>query len=183
MGLPFRGLRAYSFSRNLAQKHLPRRTLSARKLPSDDEAISCTREIPGWLGCDNLLCIPAGMSYHRVIETESCCPDSLYLLEDALKFKFVVLLICLFLFVAAVDTIPDPPAINPPSGHTSVISVHIVRGPTTMLEKEWFISASSRRSENNNWFLLRLVFDTKPAAVSPLPLVHRAANTSPPAFS
>jgi hypothetical protein len=105
------------------------------------------------------------------------------LFEDALKFKFVVLFICLFLFVAAVDTIPDPPAVNPPSGHTSVISVHFVRGCTTMLEKEWFIPASSRRSENNNWFSLRLVFDTKPAAVFPQPLVHRAANSSPPIFS
>jgi hypothetical protein len=87
------------------------------------------------------------------------------------------------LFVAAVDTIPDPPAINPPSSHNYRISALHVRGSITLLEKEWFIAASSPRGEHNNWFSVRLAFDTKPAAVCPLPLVHHAADTSPPTFS
>jgi hypothetical protein len=109
--------------------------------------------------------------------------NGLISIEGALKFKFSVCLICLLLFVAAVDTIPDPPAINPPSSHQCEISALHVRGAFTLLEKEWFAAPSSPRGERNNWFSFKLVFDTKPAAVFPLPLVHFAADTSPPTFS
>jgi hypothetical protein len=107
-----------------------------------------------------------------------------FVLEDALKFKFAIYVICLLLFVAAVDTIPDPPAINPPSGHSYGISALHVRGAITQLEKKWFATPGSLRSEqNNNWLCIRLAFDCSSASVFTTPLVHHAADNSPPAFS
>jgi hypothetical protein len=92
-------------------------------------------------------------------------------------------LICLLLFVAAVDTIPDPPAISPLSSHGCEVSALHVPGAFTVLENEWFAAAISPRGERNNWFSFKLAFDTKPAAVFPPLLVHHAADTSPPASS
>jgi hypothetical protein len=100
-----------------------------------------------------------------------------------LKFRFATWLICALLFVAAVDTIPDPPAINPPGRHGCEVSAVHVRGAFTLLEKEWFVAPVSSRGERSNWLSFKLSFDTKPAAVFPLPLVHHAADTSPPSFS
>jgi hypothetical protein len=100
-----------------------------------------------------------------------------------LKHKHVVLLLCLLLFVAAVDTIPDPPAINPPGSHNFGISALHFRGALTLLEKEWFGTSGSARNDCRNWISERLAFDTKPAAVVPPPLVRHAADVSPPAFS
>jgi hypothetical protein len=100
-----------------------------------------------------------------------------------LKFKFATCLICVLLFVAAVDTIPDPPAINPPSSHGCEVSALHVRGALSLLEKEWFVSSVSSRGERNNLFSFKLAFDARPAAVFPLPLVHHSADTSPPTFS
>jgi len=109
--------------------------------------------------------------------------SSLFLFEDALKFKGAVYLVCLLLFVAAVDTIPDPPAINPPGTHNSGISGIHLRGPATLLEKEWFVISTSPRCAPANWFSFRLAFENKSAGVCPTPLVHHAADPSPPAVS
>ena len=100
-----------------------------------------------------------------------------------MRFKYAVGLICLVLFVAAVDTIPDPPAINPPISHSCGISALHVPGSITLLEKEWFIAASSSRRAQIHWLSFRLAFDNKPAALCFLPLVHHAADTSPPTLS
>ncbi len=104
-------------------------------------------------------------------------------LEDNLKFKCAVYLICLLLFVAAVDTIPDPPAINPPSGHSLRISAPHVSGASTAFEKEWLATPGSRRGENYIGFSVWLVYDTRPAVVFPPPLVRHATDASPPAIS
>lgn len=110
--------------------------------------------------------------------------NDLSLLEDALKFKFATYLICLLLVVAAVDTIPDPPAISPPGGHSFTISAFHLRGVFTQLEKEWFAPSRSLQSEQNinNWLSFRLALDTKPAANYQIPSVHHATDSSPPAF-
>jgi hypothetical protein len=100
-----------------------------------------------------------------------------------LKSKSVVWLICLLLFVAAIDTIPDPPAISPPSSHSCGISALHVSGVFTLLEKEWFAASGSPRRVQINWVSFRLAFDNKPAGVCPLPLIQRAADPSPPNFS
>lgn len=109
--------------------------------------------------------------------------DGLLLFEDTLKRKYAVWLICLLLFVAAVDTIPDPPAINPPASHGCGISALHVRGSFTLLEKEWVVASSSLRCDNLNRFSVRLALDQRPVGVCTLPLVLFATDTSPPVCS
>jgi hypothetical protein len=100
-----------------------------------------------------------------------------------LKLKFAVSVICLLLFVAAVDTIPDPPAINPPSSHSCGISALHIRGPFTLLEKEWFLASNSPRHIQVMLFSLQLAVENIPAGVSSAPFIHLAADTSPPVAS
>jgi hypothetical protein len=100
-----------------------------------------------------------------------------------LKRKYAIWLLCLLLFVAAVDTIPDPPAINPPSSHSCGISALHLRGSFTLLEKEWLAVSSLLRHDQLNWFSFWLALDNRPVGVCTLPLVHHAADSSPPAFS
>ena len=61
-------------------------------------------------------------------------------------------------------------------------------GPTrlanvTLLEKEWFVAFHLTRQLQANWFSLRLAFDIKPLCISSLPLIHQAADPSPPCIS
>jgi len=100
-----------------------------------------------------------------------------------LKRKYAVWLLCLLLFVAAVDTIPDPPAINPPNSHSYGISALHVCGSFTLLEKEWVVASTSLQRDNLNSLSFRLALDHRPVGVSTLPLVHLAADTSPPVCS
>jgi hypothetical protein len=102
---------------------------------------------------------------------------------DALKLKYAIWLICLLLFVAAVDTIPDPPAINPPNSHTCRISGLHVRGSFTLLEKEWLVASGSLRRDSLNWLSIKLALENGPVGVCTLLLFHHAADTSPPAIS
>jgi hypothetical protein len=103
--------------------------------------------------------------------------------EDNLKFKYAIYLICLLLFIAAVDTIPDPPAINPPNGHSLRISAPHFSAASTALEKEWFATPGSPRGGNNVGYSVWPVYDTRPAIVFQFPLVRHATDTSPPANS
>jgi hypothetical protein len=105
------------------------------------------------------------------------------LFEDTLKRKYAVWLICLMLIVAAVDTIPDPPAINPPNSHSCGISALHVRGTFTLLEDEWIVASSSLRGDDSNWLSFRLALDQRPVGVCTLPLVRLAADSSPPVIS
>jgi hypothetical protein len=100
-----------------------------------------------------------------------------------LKLKYAIWLICLLLFVAAVDTIPDPPAINPPSSHSCGISSLNVRGPLTILKKGWFTGHSGPERDPLHSLLFRLDFETGLSGICPLPRVHHAADVSPPSFS
>lgn len=100
-----------------------------------------------------------------------------------MKRKYVIVLLCLFLFVAAVDTIPDPPAINPPRGHTCGITALHVCGPLTLLENERLVASRSLQGERPAWSWFQLTLDPRPAGISTLPLVHHAADSSPPVFS
>jgi hypothetical protein len=109
--------------------------------------------------------------------------DGLRRTEGELRNKWAVSLICLLLFIAAVDTIPDPLAINPPTNHGSNVSAVHFRGSFTLLEKEWGRSFNSIRSVRVEWSSFRRVFDDEPAAICPLPRVHVAADASPPSFS
>jgi hypothetical protein len=100
-----------------------------------------------------------------------------------MRSKYVIFLTCLLLFIAAVDTIPDPPAIKPGSSPISRISVLHARGPATPLEKEWRAVSSLSRCDRMDWFSFRLAVEKNDKTVSPVPLVRQAADSSPPNFS
>jgi len=100
-----------------------------------------------------------------------------------LKRKYAIWVICLLLFVAAVDTIPDPPAINPPTGHKCGVSSLLVRGPLTILKKGWFTGYSRPERDPLHLSLFRLDFENGQARICSLPQVHHATDTSPPSFS
>lgn len=108
--------------------------------------------------------------------------DGLKSHEGALKQKYVVL-ICLFLFVAAVDTIPDPPAVNPPRSHSCTIFTPHVGGPATLLETHWDAAVGASWRDFANWFSFLLSLENRPVRLRPLPAVFRAADSSPPFVS
>jgi hypothetical protein len=107
----------------------------------------------------------------------------LYWFEDALKLKSAACFICLILFVAAVDTIPDPPAINPPGSRSYGISALQVRGPLTLQEKTWTIACNLPRLGQMVSLLFRSALGDPPIAMGPLPRIHDATDSSPPVFS
>jgi hypothetical protein len=104
------------------------------------------------------------------------------LVEDKLKLKFAAWLFCLFLFVSAVDTIPDPPAIKPSgSGGEKISSLH-VRAPSTLLEKGWFTACNLPLRTRAFWLSLRPAFLDKAIAMCMLPRIHHMTDSSPPIF-
>ena len=91
---------------------------------------------------------------------------------------------CLLVFVAAIDTIPDPDAISPQSSHSSSgIFVGHVRGNPAPLRQERIVSASLPQREQMNWFSRGFALELLPTGHLPLPRVHHAADTSPPVLS
>jgi hypothetical protein len=99
------------------------------------------------------------------------------------KLKCFVCLICLLLFVAAIDNVPDPPALSPRSGESSRICPLHVHGSFTLPEKERFIAAASIRHAQIAWFAFSLDFNSEQVDICPLVLVRHAADSSPPIFS
>ncbi len=99
-----------------------------------------------------------------------------------MKLKYVVCLTCLLLFVAAIDTVPDPPVINPHSSDSRSISALSVRGPSTLLEKEASLVSGRPRHIQTIWFSFRLALNNERVGGCPLPLVRHAADPSPPIF-
>ena len=100
-----------------------------------------------------------------------------------MKFKCFVFLICLLLFVAAVDTIPDPPAVSPRSGEGSGISPLHFHGSFNLPGKERPTAAISIRHSQVACFAFRLEFLSESADDCPLVLVRQAADSSPPLLS
>lgn len=103
--------------------------------------------------------------------------------DDDLKHKWAICAVCLLLFIAAVDTIPDPPAIDPPSRHGSRIFALHVRSPFTLLEKQWYGASYAFRRFQSDGFLIQSALEIQPPRISPLPRVHHAADTSPPRYA
>lgn len=100
-----------------------------------------------------------------------------------MKLKWFVYLICFLLFVAAVDTIPDPPAVSPRNGDGSRISCLHVRGSFTLPEKEQIIACASIGSSEVAWFAYRLSFISELVEICPMDFVYHVADPSPPVFS
>ena len=108
--------------------------------------------------------------------------DNLRRMKVNLKYKWAMGLLCLLLFIAAVDTIPDPPAINPPGGHgVNIFGLHL-HSSFTLLELKWSRGASSPQRLQSDRFWYRLALDSRPASISPLLRVYDATDTSPPRF-
>jgi hypothetical protein len=103
------------------------------------------------------------------------------MIEGALKLKCVALLLCLFLFVAAVDTIPDPPALDPP-GSGTVILARQFRAPAlvTSIELQFLLESRFPGPVQLASLSLRLVLDDALVGGSRIPLVRHAADPSPP---
>lgn len=99
-----------------------------------------------------------------------------------MKLKYVIWLICLLLFVAAVDNIPDPPAINPP-GHSSGISAPHVRVPGSQLEKEWSLGIHPLRTAPTHPFSVSFRLEDETIGIRRIPLVFHATDASPPVLS
>lgn len=100
-----------------------------------------------------------------------------------MKLRYLVGFICLLLFIAAADTIPDPPAINPPSSHSLRVSTLHVHNPSTTLEKKWVVASDTSPSLRVDWFGVRLQIETKPVVSTTVALVHYAADPSPPSLA
>lgn len=96
------------------------------------------------------------------------------------KGEYLVLLMCLLLFIAAVDTIPDPPAINPPSSPAHRISALYLRGaaPSPERVRPVLLLAPGAAQIERSPFALAL--GNEFVNVFPLGFVRRAADSSPP---
>ena len=100
-----------------------------------------------------------------------------------MKSKYAIWVVCLLLFIAAVDTIPDPPAINPPGSHGCSVSAVHDRGPLSVVEREWLVASQAPQRILPNSLFIRLRFDDRPARICLLPRIHHATDTSPPAIA
>jgi hypothetical protein len=105
------------------------------------------------------------------------------LVEDNLKLKSAVGLLYLFLFVSAVDTIPDPPAIQPSGRRGYQICSFHVRGPISSLEKAWVVACNWPGRALASSLSFRPAFLDKAIAVLLLPRIHHVTDSSPPVFS
>lgn len=100
-----------------------------------------------------------------------------------MKFKYVACLLCLLLFAAAIDSIPDPPAIYPRNNSSCALSALSIHGHSTLPGKERFIGPSSPRLIKINWLSFRLGIDNKYVGFRFLALIRCSADASPPIFS
>jgi hypothetical protein len=89
----------------------------------------------------------------------------------------------LLLFVAAIDSVPDPPAIYQRNSSSCALSALRIHGPSTLPGKERFIASWPPRHIQINWFSFRLGFDNKSLGFCFLALIRHAADPSPPISS
>jgi hypothetical protein len=92
-----------------------------------------------------------------------------------LKLKFLACLICLLVIVAAVDSVPDPPAMNPRNRDSFAISALHVHAPSAPSGKQPFAVGWLLRQFTVRLFSFRLGFDSEPAG-SGLPVLLRHAT-------
>lgn len=96
------------------------------------------------------------------------------------KGKYLVLLMCALLFIAAVDTIPDPPAINPPGSPVHRISALYLRGAATSPERVHPVLLLVPGAAQTDRSPFALALGNEVVDVFPMGLVRRAADSSPP---
>ena len=100
-----------------------------------------------------------------------------------MKLKFAVCLICLFLFVAAIDNIPDPPALSPATSTSVIFHAHArVSALSASPRREGLIALNFIWSTQADRFPLSVKFDDGLARIDQFPLIRHATDSSPPRF-
>lgn len=94
--------------------------------------------------------------------------------------KYLVLLTCVLLFIAAVDTIPDPPAINPPGSAGHRISALYIHGPAMSTQRAHAVSQVPCGAMGPDRSPFPWSFETQIAGTFASGLVRHAADSSPP---
>ena len=105
--------------------------------------------------------------------------------EGHLKLRIVAFFICFLLFVAAIDTIPDPYALKPPTEHasSSIVLAHTLPANRAPIRSLWIIAARTFQMYRVKWLSRRFALDLLPQGDLPLPRVHHAADSSPPVIA
>jgi hypothetical protein len=104
-------------------------------------------------------------------------------LNATVKPRYVVAgLLCLLLFVAAIDQIPDPPAVSPHNSEISRLSIVHVRASSRLRQGVSVVSDSSysipKISPSS-----RQTIENEFLGLDQLHLVRQAADSSPPRLS
>jgi hypothetical protein len=106
-----------------------------------------------------------------------------FLSEGTVKLRLVVAcLLCLLLFMAAIDHVPDPPAVNPHNSETGRISALHVRAPSA-LQQEIIVSLDSSHFVRTGSSASRQTIENKLLGLCQLLVVRHAADPSPPILS
>ena len=100
-----------------------------------------------------------------------------------MKLKLLACLTCLLLSVAAIDNVPDPPAIRQRTRDGAGISTLHGPGPSTPSREEKIVAFGSTLHVQISWFSFRFASDSESIGVCPLLLVRHAADSSPPIHS
>jgi len=99
------------------------------------------------------------------------------------KLRYAIAcLLCLLLFVAAIDQVSDSPAFNPHNRETVRVSVLHVR-VSSAVQHEILVSSDSRHYVRTSSSPSRLTFENKLSGLCQLLLVRHAADPSPPFLS
>jgi hypothetical protein len=96
--------------------------------------------------------------------------------------KYFAWLAFLVLFVAFIDSVQDPPAINLHNGSCRISALRVGR-TSTPLEEEWVVASGCLVHIDITWLSFIGHFDNDLVGVCPIPLVRHAADPSPPLFS
>jgi hypothetical protein len=99
------------------------------------------------------------------------------------KLRYVVAcLLCLLLFVAAIDQIPDPPAVNPHNRESGrVLALH--GHEFSALQQKVLVSFDSKCYVRTSSCASRLTFENKLFGLYHVILVRHSADPSPPILS
>jgi hypothetical protein len=105
-----------------------------------------------------------------------------FLFEGPLKHRYIPVFICVLLFTAAVDTIPDPDAIMSLSIHASTICITHIREHSNTNNNQLTLLVNLLQFHRMNWFFWMSAFDARPFGRANPHQVHLAADSSPPSY-
>src|ERR1700761_5127372 len=101
------------------------------------------------------------------------------MLKAILKLQwFLGCLLCVFILIAAVDRVPDPPVVKPHRGRAAAFSLdsaHHIADQNRKPDQDRFDLSCHMRSVDRNW-----IFQTTPGIPFVPDLTRRASDSSPP---